>query len=306
MHPAISVIFFTVTSGAGFGAISLIGAGYPFAQGAWVAFLVGALAGGLAVAGLISSTFHLGHPERSLRAFSQWRSSWLSREGVCAVVTLLLFGLYTLIWMVTGVRLGWLGAFIVIGAVATVFTTAMIYTQLKTVPHWHTAWTPAVYLAFAAASGFTLMASLGRIDALGGWPVTAIAFWLLLLAWAVKSLWWRRALTTNLAQAGSTPETATGLGHLGKVRLLDRPHTGPNYLTKEMVHKVARKHANQLRFLSLVTGALAPIAVTGLTWLAGADRLWLLAAFILLMAGLIIERWLFFAEAEHSVSLYYE
>ena len=35
----------------------------------------------LASGGLIASTFHLGHPERAIKAFTQWRSSWLSREA---------------------------------------------------------------------------------------------------------------------------------------------------------------------------------------------------------------------------------
>jgi DMSO reductase anchor subunit len=47
------------------------------------------LAALLVTLGLLSSTFHLGHPERAWRAFSQWRSSWLSREGVAAVATYL-------------------------------------------------------------------------------------------------------------------------------------------------------------------------------------------------------------------------
>ena len=108
MHPAISVIFFTVTSGAGFGLIAMIGAGIPLPGDLLSAFLISALAGGMAIAGLVASTFHLGRPERAWRAFSQWRSSWLSREGVLAVTTLGLFAIYTLNWVVTGERLFWL------------------------------------------------------------------------------------------------------------------------------------------------------------------------------------------------------
>jgi DMSO reductase anchor subunit len=54
MHPAISVIFFTVTSGAGFGLVALIGAGMPMPEGALAAFLVSALAIGLSAVGLVS------------------------------------------------------------------------------------------------------------------------------------------------------------------------------------------------------------------------------------------------------------
>ena len=49
MHPAVSVIFFTVTSGAGLGMIFLLGLGFPVdASAAWV-FFVGLVGGGLAV-----------------------------------------------------------------------------------------------------------------------------------------------------------------------------------------------------------------------------------------------------------------
>ena len=90
MHPALSVIVFTTTSGAGYGLLAWLGLAH--ASGllpvdgplGWVAL---ALSFVLITAGLLTSTFHLGHPERAWRALSQWRSSWLSREGVLAVVT---------------------------------------------------------------------------------------------------------------------------------------------------------------------------------------------------------------------------
>ncbi|MGI9402162.1 MAG: dimethyl sulfoxide reductase anchor subunit family protein, partial [Rhizobiaceae bacterium] len=128
MHPAVSVIFFTVSSGAGFGLMFLIGLGIELPASGLPAFLVSLLAGGLAVAGLLSSTFHLGHPERAWRAFSQWRSSWLSREGVLAVATLLCFAVYALVWTFMGNRIPMLGIAVSILAAATVFATAMIYT----------------------------------------------------------------------------------------------------------------------------------------------------------------------------------
>ncbi len=302
MHPAISVIFFTVTSGAGFGFMAMIGAGAPLPQGLAAAFFIPLLAGGLAVAGLVSSTFHLGHPERALKAFSQWRSSWLSREGVMAVVTLCLFGLYTLIWMTTGVRVLWLGLIVAVGSLLTVYTTAMIYAQLKTVPHWHTVLTPLCYLGFSLACGHLLATGLGTSDNPGtaGMAVFAIA-----AAWALKLAWWNRAAVTTLAASGSTPETATGLGAVGKVRLLERPHTGENYLTREMVHVVGRKHAARLRRIAVLLGAAVPLVLALAVWAFALSPLWLVLAFAAMLAGLFVERWLFFAEAEHAVSLYY-
>lgn len=305
MHPAISVIFFTVLSGAGFGLMAVLGLGYPIAQGVPIQFTVCGLAVGLTAVGLIASTFHLGHPERALLALTQWRSSWLSREGVMSLLTIALFSVYSIFWTLFNERVtivGWLAA---LCAVIAVVTTAMIYTQLKSVPHWHTPLTPVVFLLFALASGMMIAGSFGVARRIAGAPVPAVCAIVLLCAWAAKSIWWRHAASASLARVGSSPESATGLGTLGVVRLLERPHTGPNYLTKEMVHRVGRKHASKIRRIAIVFGALAPLATCLIVLFDSAQMIWLSLAALSVIAGLFAERWLFFAEAEHSVSLYY-
>jgi len=305
MHPAISVIFFTVTSGVGFGLIALIGLGWPMHGGLVAIFLSALLAGGLAVAGLISSTFHLGHPERAWRAFSQWRSSWLSREGVLAVLTLALFAIYTLVWMFMDNRIAWLGYLVAVLAGLTVFATAMIYAQLKTIPSWHSSLTPVCYLFFALASALVLVSAVGAARDIFGLPVTMVAAIALIIAWAAKIMWWNRTSKIGFSDTGSDTGTATGLGHLGKVRLLEKPHSGENYLTREMVHKIGRKHAAKLRVIALMLGLAAPLVLCFLAMATGYLPILMAVAFICMMAGLFAERWLFFAEAKHSVSLYY-
>jgi len=300
MHPAVSVIFFTVASGSGFGIIFLLGLGFPVGGGAGRAFFVSLTGGGLAVAGLLASTFHLGHPERAWRALSQWRSSWLSREGIAAIITLVLFGIYALVWMITGARPPILGLLVALGAATTVFTTSMIYAQLKTVPQWQSPLTPVVYLGFGLGSGWLLASGFGNHQSPELWGIVLVG-----LAWAAKWMWWARAGRARLSDAGSTPETATGLGFIGKVRLLERPHTGENYLTREMVHRIGRKHARRLRLLALLFGGVLPIIILALIALTGAPALLNLAAALSMIIGLLAERWLFFAEAEHAVSLYY-
>src|SRR5688572_5008836 len=89
MHPAFSVIFFTVMSGLGYGLWGFLGwytlVGQPVDRTtALVALAVG---GACIFAGLCSSLLHLGQPTRAWRAFSQWHTSWLSREGVAAVLS---------------------------------------------------------------------------------------------------------------------------------------------------------------------------------------------------------------------------
>jgi hypothetical protein len=126
MTPAPSVILFTVLSGMGFGLLAFLGAGFVQPAG-WAAFFHWGLGYALAVGGLSAATFHLGNPQRALRAFTQWQTSWLSREAWASVVTLLLLAPVALSdWL----GLGWPRISGLIGAVAcfaTVFTTSMIY-----------------------------------------------------------------------------------------------------------------------------------------------------------------------------------
>ena len=104
MHPAFSVIFFTSASGAGYGLLTLLGL---FATLDWLPLnapfnlSVITLALVLITAGLLSSTAHLGHPERAWRALSQWRSSWLSREGVFAIITYIPASIFLVGWGVS-------------------------------------------------------------------------------------------------------------------------------------------------------------------------------------------------------------
>jgi len=124
MHPAPSVIVFTTLSGAGFGLLFWLGLGLPAVTGR-VAFALFAIAFTLAAGGLMASTFHLGHPERAWKAFSQWRSSWLSREGVCAVAALLIMAAYGAGLVFFGARLVALGYVLPVALLALPFSHAL-------------------------------------------------------------------------------------------------------------------------------------------------------------------------------------
>lgn len=305
MHPATSIIIFTVASGAGFGLIFALGlpalwGDAPDGLLAWIGF---ALAFALSAGGLISSTFHLGHPERALRAFSQWRSSWLSREGVLAVVTLAVSGLYALVCVFGLPGAVVLGPLAGILALLTVYATSMIYAQLKTVDRWHNALTPICFLAFSTASGEMLAGMLraSLTEGAGFWPLTAAVS--IFIAWSLKQRAWRMG---DSAAPTSTPETATGLGHLGTVRLFEAPHSGGNYLTHEMGFVVARLHAEKLRFLALLLGGGLPLMLTLAASAGFLPALMLVLGSLSLLAGLLVERWLFFAEARHAVMAYYD
>ena len=287
MHPAPSVIVFTTLSGLGFGLLVWLGLGMPTVTG-WVAFAFFVIAYGLAVGGLLASTFHLGHPERAMKAFSQWRSSWLSREGVCAVGALLVMGLYAaaLVFLDTRIAiLGWLGALLSLG---TVFTTSMIYAQLSTIPRWKTPLTPALLVSISLAGGALLA---GQVTA---------ALILLPVAGVIQVLWWVRG-DGAFAASGTNMASATGLGTIGSVRAFEAPHTGTNYLLREMVHHVGRKHAQKLRAIALGLGFVLPV----LMLLVPFTHAMALFAVLSHVAGIAASRWLFFAEAEHVVGLYY-
>ena len=287
MHPAKSVIIFTTLSGIGFGMLFFIGLGMIVPEGL-MAFIWFAIAYLFAVGGLIASTFHLKHPERALRAFTQWKTSWLSREGVLSVVALLVMAVYGAGLVFLGTRFTYLGYAGAILSVLTVFATSMIYAQLKTVPRWRDFSTPFLFLGYAGAGG-SLMT--GQVD---------YALALLALAGLFQLLNWIRgdgALGKSVSDIG----TATGLGTAAQVRAFEPPHTGTNYLLKEMVYVVGRKHAGRLRILSLLMGIGLPI----LLLLAPFGHMLGALAVISHIVGVFASRWLFFAQAEHVVGLYY-
>ncbi|WP_298821667.1 DmsC/YnfH family molybdoenzyme membrane anchor subunit [uncultured Roseibium sp.] len=288
MHPAPSVIVFTVLSGLGFGFLAWLGIGQPAVTG-WTAFFCFAIAYALAVGGLVASTFHLGNPQRALKAFSQWRSSWLSREAWLSVSALLVMGLYAFAAVFFDrllVPLGVLGAVL---SVATIYATSMIYAQLATVPRWNHWLTPLHMVTLALAGGAVLAAQ------------SMAALVLLVVAGGVQLLYWVLG-DRRFAERGHTTETATGLGDRGKVRLFEPPHTGTNYLLKEMVYVVGRKHAQKLRAIAFLLNCLLPIVIIALLP-AGVFSAGL--AVLAYLAGTFASRWLFFAEAEHVVGLYY-
>ncbi len=287
MHPAPSVIFFTTFSGLGFGLLAWLGVGLPDVTG-WVAFAFFALAYIMAVGGLLASTFHLGRPERAIKAFTQWRSSWLSREAWCAVGALSVMGLYGAGLVFFGTRLtllGWLGSLL---SLATVLTTSMIYTQLKTIPRWNMALTPVKFLAFSIAGGALLSGEI------------TVALVLLALAGLVQVATWIEG-DKAFGRSGTTLASATGLASEGTVRAFEPPHTGTNYLLKEFVHVIGRKHAQKLRVIALVLAVGLPCLLLVLPF----SHLLAFVALISHVAGVLIARWLFFAEAEHVVGLYY-
>lgn len=319
MNPAFSVLLFTTLSGTGFGlwfwlALRIALGDRPewFDGLGWA---LGLIAGGVLVAaGVIASLWHLGKPLRVWRAFSQWRSSWMSREGVFAIAAFAVAGAMVLVQSVLielpddALALRLLAALLAPLCVAAVFSTAMIYASLVPIPAWRHRLVVPGYLLFAALGGGLLFGPFAgtTLDApnmvAAGAVIGAIALWLL------KRRYWRD-LDAGVLDRDALPRTrADAAGMPGRdVSVFERPHTESNYLTREMGFVLARKHAKTLRAIAVVLFALVPALCALPVWLlphGDATALqWLAAAAF--QAGAMVERWLFFAEAKHLVMLYY-
>jgi DMSO reductase anchor subunit len=307
MHPAFSVIFFTVASGAGFGLFSLLFLADTFKLGGGFSreqlVIGGLIAMGLIVFGLLSSTFHLANPKNAWRAVARFRTSWLSREGVFAITFMPLALIYLVsIWSDAPLWLretfGFLTAVL---AWITVFSTGMIYACLKTIRQWNTPLVPANYLALGYASGSLLLLLGAVVAGLDTTPYIAMSALIVSIAAVLKAIYyfWIRS-------PGLTPtiNTATGMTR-AKVKLLDTGHTHGTFLTQEFGFQIARQKASLLKIVVFVLGFALPGLM--LVWLFDQqDRQ--MAAIIAVIAGIAgaaVERWLFFAEARHVVNLYH-
>jgi len=310
MHPALSIVFFTTSAGAGFALLTLLGLGAPLGllpDSESFGFTALAVAALLAVGGLASSVLHLGRPERAWRAFSQWRSSWLSREGILAVLTLLSAAVFGSGWVLFGTAESLVGLSGILAAGlagATIYCTGMIYASLKPIHQWHNGWVVPNYLALALMSGCLVLDFLIRLWSARYGGVALLTLVSVLAAWWTMERYWRLIDTTS---GRSTVASATSLGSRGRVRMLEAPHTEENYLLKEMGFRIARKHRRRLRRIARLAGFVVPAVGSLLGLVLGGVVGEIVAGLGLASAalGLLAERWLFFAEARHTVTLYY-
>lgn len=211
------------------------------------------------------------------------------------------FTVYLALWLLLDVRvepLGWIAAAL---SMATVYATAMIYAQLRTVPRWSAAPTPHLFIVLALAGGVLAGSAIKALIGLDI-PIGYILLWQAVAAGI--AIWWQtQAAGARRGFYGSSAETATGLSGLGRVCMLEPPHTGENYLLREMAFQVGRRRAFELRRLGALLGFLVPLVLALVA--LGLGGWVLLLALISHLAGMMALRWLFFAEAEHVQALYY-
>ena len=299
MKPALSVIFFTVSSGAGLGLLVWLLIASLMADhirmDATTFYRGAAIAGALITAGLISSTLHLANRKNVIYALTRIRTSWLAREGLLALVlyplaALHLYALQSSLPQVTPITL-WL---LVAVAIAVLYCTGMIYGCLKTIPRWNTWMTPAKYVFFGLMSGAVLLPAVLSLRPQEIGPVGRPMVAILLLA---VGLIFYVAYLLKHPRKQHTINDALGFQQ-GSVRLLDVGHSHGTFLTNEFGFSVAREKARQLRWIAIFCGFIVPLVLCYFTK-------WFWAASIVCMLGLLVERWLFFAEAEHVVRLYH-
>ena len=317
MKPALSIVFFTVVSGAGLGLIALVVCADMFLTAALPERLLwrGALLGlALVAAGLASSLLHLANPKNAWRSFSRFRTSWLSREAVFASALFVVATAYIALvaLAVIGAARSLVAACTLLLAWAVLLSTAMIYASLKPIRQWHTFWTPVNYFLLGHWSGSLLLATMISAYAGSFRRFGIVAAVLGALALAAKLAYWHAigergrgsAAAPTIERAIGVPQGVHGPGPVSvmQARLLDVGHSHGTFLTKEFGFELARQHAQLLRPAVLVLGFALP-----LLWLASRVASWQLglAAVLCGMIGLLAERWLFFAEARHTVRLYH-
>ena len=290
MHPAPSIILFTVLSGFGFGLISILGLlQFLNAISVFDLIIFSVLGVVFSTVGLMSSFFHLANKKNAIKSLSQWQTSWLSREAIASIFCLLL---------VLG-NIGWgffqnmyikeVGLVLFFLALFTIFTTSMIYAQLKTVPSWNNILTPAIFIFAALTGGSILLTNYACLVILLVFGTLQILFWYI--------------ADKGFEQKKTSVGTALGFGTEEEIRSFDAPHTNRNYLLNEMVYKVGRKHSIKIRYISFFMAFVFPMSLI----LIFPDEFKASIFIVFLhLVGIYFSRWLFFAEAKHSVSFYYE
>ena len=317
MKPALSVVAFTVLSGAGLGALALL----AFADIASVLrvaavtaspFVIergGMLALAMVVAGLCASTLHLGNPRNAWRSLSRLRTSWLSREAAAALALLAVATSWVMIRDGPVPIRVMLDVAVVLLAWLTLHCTAMIYASLKPIRHWHTSRVPLGYLALGHASGALLVVAMFRVLGEPAFGFSIVAGALLAVAAALKLDYYAFIAgdegRISLEQAIGVPQGVAPAGARGtrmRARLFDLGHSRGTFLTEEFGYTLAPRRRTTLRVTVWIAGFALPAV-----WLASGATSWPLAVLAVAscLGGLGAERWLFFAEARHTVRLYH-
>jgi DMSO reductase anchor subunit len=309
MNPAWSVIFFTVLAGFGQGlavwlALAVL-AGAVAPASRFLAQGLG-LATALLVLGLAASFFHLARPLRAWRSAAMWRTSWLSRE---VIVLPALIGLLALWWLALVTGRGTPLLPLLLPAAAIVLSallwlcTAMIYAGIRFIQEWAHPLTLANYVLIGLSSGAVLAAGLAT--AAGEARLLAAAAPAAMVATLAAGVARLASLRRNAAlKPRSTLQSATGI-HAQRLVQMNMGMSAGSFNTREFFHRAGAQALLQVKWAAVLLGFAVPLALVAWGWAGGSSLPWL-AALAVQAAGLLLERWLFFAQARHPQNLYYQ
>lgn len=308
MRPQFSIIFFTTLVGMAQGLLFFLALSNLYSQATPNAFLTNLalpVAFILLSLSLVASFFHLGHPERAWRAAMMWRTSWLSREVIVlptlmAVTAAIYF--YALISEVPQ----WLWLALLVATLALWVCTAKIYQCIRFIQEWSHPSTLTNFILLGLASGLILLELLIALwgesaaqimDA----PLSITAFILLFLAFNLKLWVWRR---NRGLKPKSNLSTATGIKG-SNIRQTSMGLMGGSFNTREFFHHQTDRVIANLRKIILLCAYVIPMILMAYT--INIPNIWTITLALLInYLGLLAERWMFFAEANHPQNLYYQ
>jgi DMSO reductase anchor subunit len=307
MKPALSIILFTTIAGAAQGlalvlAVATLAGAVPAGS---LPLMLWAATGMLLVA-LTASFFHLGHPLRAWRAVLMWRTSWMSREVIALPLFIALIGGWALLATaaVPDARATQLLAcFAIAGAILLWYCTAMIYACIRFIQEWAHPLTIVNYMTLGLASGLVTSGALAVLAGerafaatLSGWALAATV-----VAWFTRHLSLRR---NARLKPKSTTQSATGI-NAARVVQKSMGMTGGSFNTREFFHGVSQHAIRQVRVAFQVLAFGVPLLLLAWASLSGPPAAWVIA-WTSQAAGLLAERWYFFAQARHPQNIYYQ
>ncbi len=307
MHPSKSIIFFTVISGTGYGIFTGLLFNILFVDILYAVeykLLISFLSFLMISSGLLSSTFHLGHPERAWRALSQWKTSWLSREGLAAIITFIPMCLFYFFWIIDIKFYLMLLILTNILSILTIFCTGQMYASLKTIPSWNNPLVTPIYILNGITIGSLFVYSLNFYFNYNTDLFENFIYIIIILNFGSKIIYW---MSIN-KKTNTTVQSAIGI-QSKDITFFEGPHTGKNYLTTEMINTIYKKKGNFLRLVFCILSFVTPLYMINQYSSLVIDpfilKLAMIIVFILALIGMLIERYLFFIQSKHVVGLYY-
>ena len=308
MRPQFSIIFFTTLVGMAQGLLFFLALSNLYSQATPNVFLTNLalpVAFILLSLSLMASFFHLGHPERAWRAAMMWRTSWLSRE-VIVLPTLMAVTVATYFYALISEVPQWLWLALLVATLALWICTAKIYQCIRFIQEWSHPSTLTNFILLGLASGLILLELLialwgesaaQTMDA----PLSIISFILLFLAFNLKLWIWRR---NRGLKPKSNLSTATGIKG-PNIRQTSMGLMGGSFNTREFFHHQTDRMIANLRKIILLCAYVIPMIL--MAYAISTPNIPLITLALLMnYLGLLAERWMFFAEANHPQNLYYQ